>query len=39
MIGWSRMNKWIHDITAKEMLLDVNVSPKKRNDGIVSGLN
>ena len=31
MIGWSRVNERLHDMTLNRMLLDVSVSPRKTN--------
>jgi hypothetical protein len=32
MMGWSKMNERLHDITPNWMLLDVGVSPKKKRN-------
>ena len=32
MMGWSKMNERLHDMTPNWMLLDVGVSPKKKRN-------
>jgi hypothetical protein len=32
MIGQSKMNERLHDVTPNEMFLDVSVSPKKKKE-------